>query len=363
MNKRNHFSIGAALLVASLASLTCWSEGLPSGKEGRGPDESASFALKSLDSKARIRVLEADLEAAQAVLEAAQDRYRSLEKRAAEKLIPSSEVGQGKMEVAQARANFVRAQALLEQAVQTEKLASGSVLSSLQFSGIPLEEAVHVLQAELEKQKMPAINVIYDRELEPQKLDLPDLVLRQVSGPDALKLLAASVGLETDPVIGLNGAIIGYRMHAPVGASGRTLGLPATRTGADEPMTRVYPLSSINSGIKFSDVEESLGDALKLEGANPNDVKIAFHEKTGLLIVRGTPRIQALVDGLLGSLGQNQAVREDKGAARQLAKVSMELEAQQNARARLEIQLADLEKQVRDLRSENQRLRDAAVSK
>ena len=323
-------------------------------------------------------------------------------------------------------------------------------LKLLRTSAGDLREVVDLLQTRLENDKLEPINVIFGSGTETQPV--PELVLRNVSGPDALQLIATAAGCEADPLVGASRNVIGYRLTSgpgsarplsagmsapPAATASRTyrsiprtgrrsesasasptsetrLNVPATsskqtagsvgnysvplggdsrsrnqsrgQTGingryrqalqkyTDETSTvsifggapaarntalattRVYPLAAITASTKVADIEVTLSASLEVDGISSDDVKLVFHDKTGVLVVRGDDRAHDLVNDLLESLTANQSVVSNRDSARELVELRIELEAQLRSNERLQEQLDLAAAEARAMAKENSRL-------
>jgi len=73
----------------------------------------------------------------------------------------------------------------------------------LRLSAQKLRAAVEELQNALEGANMPGINVVFGTNVD--DVSIPDLTLRNVSGADALRLIAAASGCRVEPIIGEDG--------------------------------------------------------------------------------------------------------------------------------------------------------------
>lgn len=75
-------------------------------------------------------------------------------------------------------------------------------------------------------------------------------------------------------------------------------------------MTLVYALSRATAYTKFQEIEETLLKVLELAEADAAKTRIALHEKTNVMVVRGSEAVHELVAALLSSLEQNTAENE-----------------------------------------------------
>ena len=78
--------------------------------------------------------------------------------------------------------------------------------------GLNMEKAVEVLRDALTAAKLAPLNVVYERGID--SLQVPGVELRQVTGPDALRLIARSAGCEAEPIPGVRPQqTIGYMLR------------------------------------------------------------------------------------------------------------------------------------------------------
>ena len=127
--------------------------------------------------------------------------------------------------------------------------------------------------------------------------------------------------------------------------------------------TRVYPLAPINATEAFGEVMKTLDDVLSTSGVSKEQVKLAFHEKTKVLVVRGPAEAQSVVEQLLAALGKNNAGSSDRDATVQLATMTVRLEAMTAELDRLRKQIVEEEAERRGLEKENRRLQDQVPKK
>lgn len=344
----------------------------------------------------------------------------------------------------------------------TVKSTGSTPLKLLKTSPGGLREVVDLLQEQLESEALEPINVIFGPGTETKLV--PELLFRNVSGPDALQLIATAADCEAEPLLGVSRNVIGYRLTSTIRpsrpsraiASSRIPATPRTAVpsrrvfqesmptkppGASEPQpfdfpeteapkggsaqtssfrsgagpqirygagvgegasgnpnsssigssqqvsgytgggsrvytyggtpaaetriqnTRVYPLAAITASTEFNEIEATMTDLLKVDGKSSEDVKLVFHDKTGVLVVRGTEHVHVLVSDLLESLTENQREVLEKNSVRDLTQLRIELEAQFQAKNRLQEQLARAEADARALAKENSRLKDMLGSK
>ena len=202
-------------------------------------------------------------------------------------------------------------------------------------------DAVKHLHEFLEIEGFEPMNIIMNEEIE--QVDVPKLRLRNVSGPDALQLLAAAAikPCRVEAIIseeyiivsrGKNQSaakrhpVIGYSVHlaqisrASTSSSRSTPPRSSRSTGqarrtveatpSPESPTRVYPMARITVYDKSSDVMDTLKAVLEADGIDPKDAKISLHEKTNVILVHGPEKVHKLVKALLESLATNTAKNE-----------------------------------------------------
>ncbi len=90
-------------------------------------------------------------------------------------------------------------------------------IPSLKLDGAPLKDAIEILQVSLEQRKMDPINVVLSVPKE-RDIRVPSLTLRNVSGPDALMLIATAAGLELKPIVSTvpgQEKIVGWEVRLP----------------------------------------------------------------------------------------------------------------------------------------------------
>lgn len=123
--------------------------------------------------------------------------------------------------------------------------------------------------------------------------------------------------------------------------------------------TRIYPLGAVSSAAKFPDLEKTLREIFKADGVAENQVSLALHEKTNVLVVNAAEPVHALVEQLLTALNTNTSQAERQNTVRDRAMGREELEAAQRARIRLEDEVAQRDKELRELQKELRKLQDA----
>ena len=298
--------------------------------------------------------------------------------------------------------------ALLGQApTQVQASPSGTKSKSipaLKIRNGPLAAAVEELSRAVEMAHLPEMNVIYAAGA--QTIEVPDLVLRNVNGPDALRLITASAGCEMEPIQGSDGQSIGFRVFPPQPSvqgslGGTVLGGPAgfaapssvgpatgpiaanvppgAMPGAGLPpnvfgfggaapgnasSVRVYSLGGITNTTKFTEVEATLRDVLKADGVSADAAKLAFHERTNVLVVTADSRVHDLVTQYLEALQKNvaAAMAEDKrsgGDRREAVEALIRLDAERDQRERVTKQLSETEDMLRAAQRELDRLKGA----
>lgn len=305
-------------------------------------------------------------------------------------------------------------------------------LTTLTVPDTELEGAVQLLQSTLEGSGLEQLNILFGPET--KNLEVTALTLRNVTGPDALQLIAAAAGCtvepmfstetQTPPGLGFAGnhkvVVIGYQLRGkpkttttsrmggaspmlPPGASaapgmsaGAAGGLammsgpgammsgrPLSATSPASRVTRIYPLGSV-TGLKtdykagssntrdfqldryfryqidFPELEKTLRDALKADGVAENQITLAFHEKSNVLVVNGAEAIQGLIEQVLAALRSNATEAEAKNMERDKVLGRTELEAAVNARERLSYELTRSREELQMLQKALRKFEDAA---
>jgi hypothetical protein len=279
----------------------------------------------------------------------------------------------------------------------------GKTIPTLKIRRGPLPVAVEELSRALEAAHLPEINVIYPPET--PAFEVPDLVLRNVSGPDALRLITVSAGCALEPIPGSDNETIGFRVFAPAPDPARGYGRnPVTDapsvdtlpkpTGVEQPLglapaalaagsppplqvmgfsgmpaanantVRVYSLGGITNTTKFAEVEATLRDVLKADGVSADAAKLAFHEHTNVLVVTADSRVHELVTQYLDALQKNVAIAmaEEKRSGsdrREAVEALIRLQAEQQQREKVTRQLADTEEMLRAVQRELDRIKAA----
>lgn len=282
-------------------------------------------------------------------------------------------------------------------------------LTTLKVPDTELESAVHMLQSMLEDSGLEQLNILFGPET--KNLEVTALTLRNVTGPDALQLIAAAAGCtvepmfstetQTPPGFGVVGnhkfSVIGYQLRGkpkttttarnanqspmlppnglatPVpitpmmtpGAAMLTgpggnmgLRLPSATSPASR-VTRIYPLGAVTTATKFPEIEKTIRDTLKADNVAENQVSLALHEKTNVLVVNAAEPVHALVEQLLTALNSNASQAERQSAARDRAMGREELESALRARERLAKELDERDAMMRELQRELRKLQDA----
>ena len=320
-----------------------------------------------------------------------------------------------------------------------------------------LKTVVEALQQILEKQNFERMNILISPEAEAAKV--PALDLRNVTGPEALSLIASAASCELEPIrapevengsgVRLLQPTIGYKLRSTPGTSRREktwlpdgkgggipvalsptatsqpsaafgpggsgfgaggFGSPATAapgtprlimpnvpqaigeglssgggvaffggsgdagvgfgggadTGAEiggmspSPViqTRVYPLATVGASATFAEIEKTIEDVLATSGAPKDQVKLALHEKTNVLVVRGPAEAQAMVEQLLAALGKNNAGNTDHDATSKITTMTVRLEVMTAEMDRLRKQIAEVEAERRELEKEKRKSED-----
>ena len=298
-----------------------------------------------------------------------------------------------------------------------------------------LNKVVDILQAELEGQNLERLNVLIPGESESAKV--PALDLRNVSGSEALSLIASAASCQLEPIYGPGGGddqtqrIIGYKfrfMPSSNRGSGAkwTLGssdnraLPTPKSSeldaptssaagpkSSDPFlaspsltpaagglgsrgsiaffggegggggmglassppaieTHVYPLAAINASKAFGEVMKTLEEVIATSGVPKDQVKLALHEKTNVLVVRGPAEAQMIVGQFLSALEKNKAEatqEQNSGARRDAVTLEVRMEAMSKEMDRLRKQLDESEAQRRELEKQFQRQQDQIPKK
>lgn len=268
---------------------------------------------------------------------------------------------------------------------------STSVAGKLDVLQVPFSElqvAVDILQGALDKVGLDQLNILFGPDT--KNLEVSDLTVRNVTGPDALHLIAAAAGctvepmLSTEPLVpgalGARAMVIGYQLRgkAKPATAGRAApgggmppamkpGMPGLPAGAMLPVaaaktartTRIYPLGAVTAATKFPDLEKTLREIFKADGVAEKEVSLALHEKTNVLVVNAGEQVHNLVEQFLTALNTNTSQAERLNTTRDRAMGREELEAAARAQRRLEQELAERDAQMRELQKELRKLQDA----
>ncbi len=304
-----------------------------------------------------------------------------------------------------------------------------------------LKKVIEVLQEKLLTQALDPVNVLIAPEAE--RINVPALDFRNVSGADALSLIASAASCVLEPIhtpantaggpYGGNQPIVGYKLrpaNAPVtleigsadlggglgspapslltqtssqaspgglglgaggaaptpgspsapgflggGPSGGGVaafgapgvgapGMPGFSVSPDRAVeTCVYPIAAAKASTAFEEIATTLEDVLGTSGLPKDQVKLAFHEKTNVLVVRGPTEAQAIVKQLLTALEKNNAETSERGAAGKVAALEMKLQATMNELDRLRKLLDVSDAERRELEKQHQRLQDSRAPK
>ena len=321
----------------------------------------------------------------------------------------------------------------------TAELPVAKKLSAFKSPAGPLKTVVDSLQKMLLTQNLEPINILIAPDAE--GMVVPELDLRNVSGTEALSLIASAASCLLQPVYtpdatgspylssipGSAQTIVGYKLQLPQSAmrgGGRgsvrgalpggggdakytqlvqstpdkvpSAGSPAARNGVtpqglaitegapgiggvvgfggggampgsaasnSDIQTRVYPLATIEASTAFGEIMKTLEDLLTTAGVAKDQVKLAFHEKTNVLILRGPAEAQAVVEQLLTALDQNFAKTSGRAAEMTVTSMKIKVEAMAAEIENLRKRLEDAENQRRHLERENQRLQDQVPQK
>lgn len=273
----------------------------------------------------------------------------------------------------------------------------------LEFSQVPLNKASEEIQKEVEKSGGEPLNVIFKARAE--QLIVPELVVRNVTGPDALRLVVTAAGAQLDEIVG-DESIIGYtvqgpvvgtitslqsRQYRPVAANDLTPPPSAVSRGnnreirvtssvqkrtpvVEKPMTpmagrlgmfggqpsaptitRVYALAAVTQEYEMKDVEKTLLEILEASELTEG-VKLALHDKTSVLVVRANDEVHGVVEQFLESLTVNmgdsrdirnnremEALRHQARRAEEIVRsIQEQLQREKAARMELEKQLQTL---------------------
>jgi len=254
-------------------------------------------------------------------------------------------------------------------------------LAVLQIPVSELEAAVDVLQNALEGNGLEQLNILFGPDT--RDLEVSSVTLRNVTGPDALQLIAAAAGCTVEPMystesqtppglpvlVGVKAPVIGYQLRgkAKPATTGiqRQLSLPVSKLPihalptTSVRLTRIYPLGAVTAATKFPDLEKTLRDIFKADGVAENQVSLALHEKTNVLVVNASGQVHNLVEDFLTALNTNTSQAERLNTTRDRAMGREELESAVRAQKRLAEELAERDALLRELQKELRKLQDA----
>ena len=271
-------------------------------------------------------------------------------------------------------------------AVPARPASESRKLSLLETPACPLEGAVLHLQRALEASNMEPLNILFGPDT--KDLEVASLNLRNISGEDALHLIAAAANCTVETMttkeaqgitVGYSPAentvyaypmrVIGYMFRAKPkqvmalpGMPGPMMlpaGRPAPATSQTGRLTRIYPLGAVSTATKFPDLEKTLREIFKADGVTEHQVSLALHEKTNVLVVNAAEPVHALVEQLLTALKDNTNQADRQNTARDRATGREELESALRGKARLEQEVAERDAQMRELQKELRKLQDA----
>ncbi|MGV3531329.1 MAG: hypothetical protein ACO1QR_03095 [Chthoniobacteraceae bacterium] len=200
------------------------------------------------------------------------------------------------------------------------------VVEKFTISDANLGQVVATLQHQLSERKLPRLNILIAPGAE--NFPVPPVELFNVTGQDALVLIAAAAGLEAKPIQAVEPAqaaggglppkpkIIGYRIEKKVDPQAEQAKarkdaveqvdvVVSKNLGAEKPTVRVYPLNDIIKGGPVDQLRQSIHDILEMSDVDYSQVKISFHEKTNLLVVRGSASVHRTISELLEALEKN----------------------------------------------------------
>ncbi len=286
----------------------------------------------------------------------------------------------GPLAVAQAPAP--RAPSPIAQPSHSATQQPTQTLHVLEIPAGPLKTVVAALQDNLDAQNLERMNILIAPGTKTSAI-LPEMILRDVTGPEALSLIATAAACSVEPIHGPDTAegqpprIVGYKLESEPATgrgSGRGPGLPrqvdrdfglppgrmvresldiqggpprviagmtsggagmgdiaifggAGTSGAGDGLsgfgrdaegiggggadpavsgggveTRVYPLATISASSSFEEIKKTLDDVLTTSGVKNDQVKLGFHDKTNVLVLRGPAEAQAVVTQLITAL-------------------------------------------------------------
>ena len=273
--------------------------------------------------------------------------------------------------------------------VSTPATPAPRKLPEVYFDGLPLREAILILHSLLKEAKLEPMNIL----LAPgtQDLFVPEMKVHNVSGADALQLIAAAAECTVEPMISTESQavlaghspagnavfsypqrVIGYTFRAKPKSS-TILASPgismavgskanagfASVGAANGRLTRIYPLGAVSTATKFPDLEKTLREIFKADGVVEHQVSLALHEKTNVLVVNAAEPVHALVEQFLVALKDNTNQADRLNTARDRAMGREELESAVRAQKRLAEELAERDGLLRELQKELRKLQDA----
>jgi hypothetical protein len=265
-------------------------------------------------------------------------------------------------------------------------------LSAFKSPAGPLKTVVESLQKMLLTQNLEPINILVA--LDAEGMAVPELDLRNVSGTDALTLIASAASCLLQPVYtpdatgnpnlssipGSAQTLVGYKLQNGLTPQGPAItegapgiggvvgfggggGMPGSAASNSDIQTRVYPLATIEASTAFGEIMKTLEDVLTTSGVAKDQVKLAFHEKTNVLILRGPAEAQAVVEQLLTALDKNFAKTSERAADATVIPLKIKVEAMAAEIESLRKRLEEADSQRRHLERENQRLQDQVPQK
>jgi hypothetical protein len=296
---------------------------------------------------------------------------------------------------------------------------------NVKIEGGKMAGVIDVLQKTLDAAHKPQLNVLFGPGV--QEISVPALTLQNVSGTDALRLIAVSAGCTVEAIKGERTDVIGYQILAsnppaagkaaaeisgmssstktaprasnsqgygdltlapsptrdvrptpartakesiaaqPIpGTSNSVIGFTAPAQSG--PLVRVHALGEITNQVKFSDVAQTLEELLKAAGVSLDTAKLKVHEKTNVLVVTGDAHVQDLVSQLLEALQQNAAIAtaqnsREQDGRRQAVELETRLNAERDQAQRLMKRLDEAESQLTTVQRELDRAKAAAPPK
>ncbi len=301
-----------------------------------------------------------------------------------------------------------------------EQVVASPILPSIRIHSGPMLNAVEQLNDALNKSGITGeLNIVLAADV--RSAPVPDLTLRNVNGPDALRLVAASAGCDQEVIEGSDGKPIGFRIFAtrartaggygrldwapesriapPMAAPPRTVlpepapiiglsadaapqaGLAPEIKAAPAPAVvgfggmpgmsaiasnvRVYGLGGIIGSTDLKEIEKTLYEVLKADIISSQSAKIAFHDRTNVLVVTGEPKVHEMVGQYLEALQKNvtaaaQEQARNNNARQELIEAKVRMQAEMEERAKLTKQLEETEAALREARRELDRRMNTA---